>query len=161
MLAQFGLAQLARDAGQGPQMFTIGARRGEQGEDEIDGLAVNGIEIDRLIQTHKHGAHPVQTFEPGMGDRDAVTNPGGALGLAIAQGVEHQGGVETESTGGELGGQGQNMPFSIGMGLLNYGALIEPGAHIHCSLLKLKAAGSGDHHLAEPSGFRKVALHLA
>ena len=54
------LAQHPRDAGERLEMVGAGAFRREQKENDVDGLAVEGLEIDRLLEA---GDKPEQTVE--------------------------------------------------------------------------------------------------
>ena len=86
-----------------------------------------------------------------MGHGDACPHTGGALGLPLAQGVEHLGGIQPEGAGGEICGDGQRVTLAVGVRTLGNSALVEPGADVHgVTLISVTRAGRGaDHRIAE------------
>ena len=56
----------------------IGARgrRRQQGEQQIDRLAIDRFIDDRGLEADKDAANLVQAFNPGMGNGDAITDAG-------------------------------------------------------------------------------------
>src|SRR5258706_6398473 len=61
-LPEVGVLEEARDAGQGLEMIAGGARRREQGKEEMGRVAVHGIELDAL-------AAPAQAGDEAIGPR--------------------------------------------------------------------------------------------
>src|SRR5262245_57503956 len=70
-------------------MIGAGAFRREQQEHEIDFLAVQGVEIDRLGQTSEHADNTPHAGKLGVRDGDAMLEPGRAQPLTLPQRIEN------------------------------------------------------------------------
>ena len=57
---------------QRPEVICICGLGCEQGEDQIDALAIRGFEIYRLVQPGEHADNLVQAFNSGVRDRHAI-----------------------------------------------------------------------------------------
>src|SRR5687768_17120414 len=63
--------------------------RGQKQKQNIDGLTVESIEIDRLFQAGDEAEDPIQPGKLAMRDGDAVADPGRAEALALQQRLEN------------------------------------------------------------------------
>jgi hypothetical protein len=68
----------------------IGARSfgGEQQEHEIDRVAVDGLEVDRLGEPHKDADDALESRDLAVRDGDALAKTGRAEALALKQQIE-------------------------------------------------------------------------
>ena len=69
-------------------MIGAGAFRREQQEHDIDRLAVDRVEIDRLGKPREDADDALQPGELAVGNGDALAEPGRAQPLALQQHVE-------------------------------------------------------------------------
>jgi len=76
--------------------------RGEQHEDEVDRLSVEGIERHRLVQPRKQAHHARKPAELGVRDAHAAPQPGRSELLAMPQRLEDVAGVEARKLSGAL-----------------------------------------------------------
>src|SRR5947209_2299561 len=70
-------------------MVGAGGFRRHQQEDEIDGEAVERLEIDRPFKPRKDAADTLAAGQLAVRDRDAVAYSGGSEVLALQNGVEN------------------------------------------------------------------------
>ena len=82
-------AQQAGDSRQGLEVIGTGADRGEEHHDQVDGLIVYRLEIDRMLETGEGGGYPVETRKLAMRNRDAIAQPCRAEGLASVDRLEN------------------------------------------------------------------------
>jgi hypothetical protein len=103
LLAQIALSQDARDAGQSAQVLGAGVRRREEGEDQVHRTVVDGVELDRLFETHEDSPDAPQALESRMRDGDPVADAGRPGGLALDETFEHVGRLQPVKTRRHLG----------------------------------------------------------
>ena len=89
-----GLAQDAGDAGQRLEVVGAGALRREQQEEQVDRLAVEGLEVDRLVEAREQAEQAVELRQLAVRDGDAVADAGRAEALALQQRLEDRALVE-------------------------------------------------------------------
>jgi hypothetical protein len=63
----------------------IGWRK--ESKEQINGLFVDGLEVNRCFETHKDAPHPLQAAEPSVGHTHPVANTGRAELLTLEQGL--------------------------------------------------------------------------
>ena len=88
MLRDLGVAQQARNARQ--RLQVVGARgfRRQQQENQIDRLAVERLEIDRLVQPREQAEQPTELRQLAVRNGDAIADAGRAELLALQQHFE-------------------------------------------------------------------------
>ena len=69
-------------------MFAGGFFGNDQGKHQVDGLVVDGIELNALDQRHQHAHDVLQSFQPAVGNRDSLADAGASQSLAGDQVVE-------------------------------------------------------------------------
>jgi hypothetical protein len=84
------IAQLAGDTGKRAELFTLLRVRQQQQRDHIDRLAVHGVEVDRLFQTHEHSEWLLYVTEARVRERHAAARSGRSELLApLQRGKDH------------------------------------------------------------------------
>src|SRR5271163_1746619 len=84
-----GVAQQARARCERLEMVRAGCFRGDQHENEIDGQAVRGFEIDRTFEPGERAENVLAFGDLAMRDGDAVADPGRAEPLPLQKRVEN------------------------------------------------------------------------
>jgi hypothetical protein len=79
-------AQHARNAGKGLEMVCTGADRRQQHHHQIDCLIVDSVEIDRVVQSGKHGNDTLEASELAMRDSNTIAQTSRAKFLAANDG---------------------------------------------------------------------------
>jgi hypothetical protein len=92
------------DQRQRGERFALHGRRQQQHEHDIHRLSVDGIELDPLLQLRKQPNGPLQIRQSGMGNGDALADPGRSQFFPLLQKGRHLIGRQTE-TGCGLGRQ--------------------------------------------------------
>ncbi len=114
LFAQFAVAELARDPRQRPQVLRAGVLRSEEGEEQINGLVVHGLELDRMFKPYEHATHSAKGFQPRVRHGHAMSDARGAGGLALQQRVQYIARVEAEVAGRDLGDHRQGLALVSG-----------------------------------------------
>ena len=69
-------------------MFDTGILRREQGEDQINGLAIECVEVERLFETQKNPDNMVKPVDARMGQRNPVAHTRGAEAFAFLKRID-------------------------------------------------------------------------
>ena len=96
-------------------MIGAGVLGRQQQEDQVDGLVIEGLEVDRLIQPREHGHDLVQRRYAPMRNGDAAADAGGAQPLALQQRIQDVARVEPGELGGALRELLQRLLLGLGL----------------------------------------------
>ncbi len=102
-LADLGVAQQARDAGQRLEMVGACAFGRQKQENQIDRLIVDRVEIDVAIKPREQADDARKAGQLAVRDRDAMADAGGAEALALQQRLENRSLGQTRDLGRALG----------------------------------------------------------
>ncbi len=95
-------------------MVGAGALGRDQHEDDVDRLAVECVEIDRLLGAGEETDEAVDTRHPAVRDGDAIADAGRAEALALEQGFEQLAVRKARQRGGMLGKLLQSLLLAVG-----------------------------------------------
>ena len=92
----------AADRGKSLQMLGARVWRGQQQEDEVDPLSVDGLVVDRLGQARKQAVDRLLSRDLAVGNGDAVTESGRSEAFPLDQARQDLVGIETRALPGKL-----------------------------------------------------------
>ncbi len=95
------LPQQTGDAGEGLEVIGSGFFRREQQKQDIDGLAVEGVEIDGFFKPRRRAEQMRQTGNLAMGNGDAIADGGRPKSFALQKRIEYDIAHEAGSRCGE------------------------------------------------------------
>ncbi len=91
----------------------LGARIGwrKEGKEQINGLFVDRLEVDRCFETDKDAPHALEAIEPGMGHTHPVANAGRAELLTLEQGLQDLWCLKPKSPSGDVSHKRERLPL--------------------------------------------------
>ena len=83
-------------------MLSIGVSRREERDKQVYRLVIQRVERNRRVQAHNDRADAVQAVQPGVRDRDALANSGGAGCFTLDKALQGGLGIHAKNAAGHI-----------------------------------------------------------
>ena len=156
LCADIGVAHCARNQGKGLEVFNALGGGRKQRKYQINGLPVDGIEVERFFKPQENTANRADRAEPCMRQCNAVANACWAKPFAFDQRIDDAGLVEVIGPLGEFA-QIVEKPFLAGARVDGfYRVWVEDIAKEHCKTFRPKPARSSHRARVDPANISIV-----
>jgi hypothetical protein len=79
---------MSRDRGERGEVFALGRRRNQEEKNEIHGLGIDRVELDRPLKPCEHTEETILSFDAGVRQSKPFAKSGGTKFLADPHGIE-------------------------------------------------------------------------
>src|ERR1700732_1285652 len=122
---------MSRDGGERGEVLALGRRRTQEEKNEIHGLGIDRVEMDRPLEPREHTEETIESFDTGVRQSKPSAKSSGSEFLAGPQGIDDCFRIEVERRRGARGEIEEQFLFGVRAGAENHSSGLDKVCAIH------------------------------